>query len=103
MNESVQLLLEFGVEEIERWLREINEPVAEAARAGKLRVISPIETDHSSGIVCVAPTRLSECFQRLEDQDVKVAVREGAVRLSPHCYNTPNEMEKAVAIITEYA
>ena len=103
MNESVKLLLEFGKPEIEAWLRAVREPLVDAARAGRLRLVSPVENENSSGIVCVAPTKLSECHQQLKEEVVTVALREGALRLSPHCYNTPDEMEKVVAILTEYA
>ena len=103
MNESVKLLLEFGIESIEEWLREVRRPLLEAAQAGRIRVVSPLDAEHSSGILCVAPTKLAECRRKLESESVILALREGALRLSPHCYNTPDEMEKAVAILTEYA
>jgi selenocysteine lyase/cysteine desulfurase len=103
MGESLKMLLDFSIESIEEWLREVRRPLLEAAETGQLRVVSPLETEHSSGIVCVAPARLAECEERLAAEGVIVALREGALRLSPHCYNTPDEMEKAVAILTEYA
>jgi selenocysteine lyase/cysteine desulfurase len=103
MNESVKLLLEFGVDQIEDWLREVRQPLLEAADGGGLRVVSPLDAEHSSGIVCVAPSKLLERQQKLEEERVFVALREGTLRLSPHCYNTPDEMEKAVAILTESA
>jgi cysteine desulfurase/selenocysteine lyase len=103
MGESLKMLLDFGIESIEEWLREVRRPLLEAAVAGQLRVVSPLDSRHSSGIVCVAPARLAECEERLASEGVIVALREGALRLSPHCYNTPDEMEKAVAILTEYA
>jgi len=103
MGESVKMLLDFGVESIEKWLREVRRPLLEAVESGLLRAVSPLEEEHSSGIVCVMPTRLAECQDRLASERVFVALREGALRLSPHCYNTPGEMEKAVAVLTEYA
>jgi len=103
MNESVKLLLEFGIRDIEEWLRKVRQPLLEAIGDGRLRGVSPLDDEHSSAIVCVAPARLSECQRRLEEDHVKVVLREGAIRLSPHCYNTPDEMEKAVAILMEHA
>lgn len=103
MNESLHLLLEFGIDQIEKWLREIRQPLLAEVQAGKLRGVSALDAEHCSGIVCVLAARLAECHQKLEEQNITVALREGALRLSPHCYNTPDEMERAVAIITEYA
>lgn len=103
MGVSVKLLLDFGIENVERWLREVRRPLVEAIDAGRLCGVSPLDDEHSSGIVCVIPARLSECQRRLEREGVVVALREGALRLSPHCYNTPEEMEKVVGIMTEFA
>ena len=94
---------EFGVESIAEWLREVRRPLLEAVEAGQLRAVSPLDPKHSSGIVCVVPTKLAECGEKLASERVIVALREGALRLSPHCYNTPDEMERAVAILMEYA
>jgi selenocysteine lyase/cysteine desulfurase len=103
MNESVKLLLDFGLEDIELWLRQVKQPVVDAAQRGNLRIVSPHDSINSSGIVCVEPTRLAECFERFQELGVAVALREGAIRISPHCYNTPDEMEKVVAIFSEFA
>jgi selenocysteine lyase/cysteine desulfurase len=103
MNESVKLLLEFGIAEIEMWLRLVRQPLLDVIQDGKLRSVSCLDATHSSGIVCVSPVRIPECCDKLESEGVVLALREGALRLSPHCYNTPEEMERAVAILAEYA
>ena len=100
MGESIKILCEFGVSDIEEWLRAVRRPLLEASDAGKLRVISPLDEGHTSSIVCVVPNKLSDCCQKLRQERVTVVIREGALRFSPHCYNTPDEMERAVAIMT---
>jgi selenocysteine lyase/cysteine desulfurase len=103
MGESLELLLEFGTDSIEEWLREVRRPLLAELRYGRLRAVSPLDEKHQSGIVCVEPGRLTECQEAFAAEGVVVALREGAIRLSPHCYNTPEEMEKAAAILMEYA
>ena len=103
MRESVRLLLSFGIENIERWLREVRRPLLEAVETGELSAVSPLQNEHASGIVCVTPKRLTECQKTLKLEGVVCALREGALRFSPHCYNTPEEMEKVVGIMTEFA
>jgi selenocysteine lyase/cysteine desulfurase len=34
---------------------------------------------------------------------VVASVREGAIRLSPHCYNTVGEMERLVELLERHA
>jgi selenocysteine lyase/cysteine desulfurase len=46
--------------------------------------------------VCIAPDDAAAAHRRLREAGVICALREGAIRLSPHCYNTPDEMEKVI-------
>jgi len=103
MGESIELRLGIGVDSVEGWLREVREPLADACRGGRINVISPLDDTHSSSIVCVSPQRLDRCLVKLKQESSVVALREGALRLSPHCYNTPDEMEKAVNIISDFS
>jgi selenocysteine lyase/cysteine desulfurase len=43
---------------------------------------------------------VAETFLQLKKNNVVCALREGRIRLSPHCYNTVEEVEKVVAILT---
>ena len=96
---SIGLLLELGVEAIATYLRTLGEPVlAWAARRG-VRVTSPTDAAHQSQIVCVAPPDAREANRRLRQAGIVVSVREGAIRLAPHCYNTIEEMEKVVDVL----
>jgi len=40
-----------------------------------------------------------EAFHALKKAHVICALREGSIRLSPHCYNTAEELEKVAAIL----
>ena len=69
--------------------------------------IAPIEypispTDrHRSGIICLAPGDVGEAFRRLKAARIICSLREGAIRLSPHAYNTVAEMERVAAVLEE--
>ncbi|MEO6056010.1 MAG: aminotransferase class V-fold PLP-dependent enzyme [Gemmatimonadales bacterium] len=98
MNVSLGLLLELGVERIQAHLGRLHEPVlAWAARTGT-RVVSP-PGEHGSGIVCLAPDDVGEAFRRLKAARIVCSLREGAIRLSPHVYNTVQEMERVCAVL----
>jgi selenocysteine lyase/cysteine desulfurase len=47
-----------------------------------------------SGILCVSPPEVKEVHRRLKASRIVCSLREGAIRLSPHCYNTLEEMER---------
>jgi cysteine desulfurase/selenocysteine lyase len=95
MNASLGLLLALGIPRIRKHLEALHAPVlAWAARSGA-RVVSP-ERGRGSGILCVAPANVGEAFRALKAAHVVSSMREGAIRLSPHAYNTLNEMERVV-------
>lgn len=98
MNASLGLLLGLGIENIASHLRALQEPVlAWAARTGS-RVVSPLG-DHGSGIICVAPADLGPAFRALKSARIVCSMREGAIRLSPHAYNTADDMERVVDVL----
>jgi cysteine desulfurase / selenocysteine lyase len=98
---SIGLLLELGVEAIATYLRGLGEPVlAWAARRG-VRISSPTDPLHRSQIVCIAPPDPREANRRLRQAGIVVSLREGSIRLAPHCYNTIEEMEKVVEVLDE--
>jgi cysteine desulfurase/selenocysteine lyase len=96
---SIGLLLELGIEGIAAYLRSLAEPVLAWARDRGVRIVSPTDELHRSQIVCVAPPDAREAHRRLRQAGVVCSVREGAIRLAPHCYNTLEEMEKVIDVL----
>ena len=99
MTESVSMLMDLGLENIAAYTRALKEPLLQLAEAGRFCISSPISPDHQSAIVCVTPRNLDESFANLVAANVVCSMREGAIRLSPHCYNTVEEMERVGGIL----
>jgi selenocysteine lyase/cysteine desulfurase len=100
MNASLGLLLSLGIPRIRKHLQALHEPVrAWAARSGA-RVASPAG-ERGSGILCVAPANVGQAFRALKGAHIVSSMREGAIRLSPHAYNTLDEMERVVEALEE--
>jgi cysteine desulfurase/selenocysteine lyase len=98
---SIGLLLELGVEAIERYVHALGEPLLAWATRRGVRVGSPTDALHRSQIVCLAPRDVAEAHRRLRQAGVIVSLREGALRVAPHCYNTIEEMERVVEVLDE--
>jgi cysteine desulfurase/selenocysteine lyase len=98
MNASLGLVLELGVERIQAHLQRLHEPVLAWAEHTGARVVSP-RGEHGSGILCLAPDEVGEAFRRLKAARIICSLREGAIRLSPHGYNTVDEMERVCAVL----
>ena len=97
-NASLGLVMEMGPERIETHLQRLHEPVLAWADRTGARVVSP-RGQRGSGILCVAPADVGDSFRRLKAARIICSLREGAIRLSPHGYNTVGEMERVVAVL----
>jgi selenocysteine lyase/cysteine desulfurase len=98
---SIGLLLDLGVEAIAAYLRWLGDPVLEWAAARGVPITSPTDPRHRSQIVCLAPPDAREAHRRLRQAGVVSSLREGSIRLAPHCYNTVEEMERVVEVLDE--
>jgi cysteine desulfurase/selenocysteine lyase len=98
MNASLGLILELGVERIQAHLQRLHQPVLAWAERTGAPVTSP-RGAHGSGIVCLAPDQVADVHRRLKAARIICSLREGAIRLSPHAYNTLEEMERVAAVL----
>jgi cysteine desulfurase/selenocysteine lyase len=92
--ESLALILSVGVQEIQRHVLGLLDILIEELRSLPVKVQSPLGPGERSGILafrCEDPTSVKE---HLLEQRIVVAEREGAVRVSPHLYNTVDDIEK---------
>jgi selenocysteine lyase/cysteine desulfurase len=95
MNASLGLLLGLGIPRIRSHLMKLHAPVLNWAATSGARIVSP-QGEHGSGILCVAPANVGEAFRALKAAHIVSSLREGAIRLSPHAYNSLDEMERVV-------
>ncbi len=67
------------------------------------RLISPTDAGRRAAIVVVSaadPAGNQAACRRLADAGVDAALRAGNIRLSPHLYNTPGQIQHAAATLT---
>ena len=98
MNASLGLLLEVGIETIQAYLRAVTRPVLAWAASRGVRLTSPAG-EHGSAIVGIELPDAAAAHRALKAAGIVATVREGAIRLSPHLYNTPAEMERVVEVL----
>lgn len=99
LDAGMGLLLEIGIAAItERVLDLTDLLVADLERLG-YRVRSPRGPAQRSGIVTVAVPEPESAFQQLLEAGVVTAVRGGGLRVSPHFYNTEEEILRVGATL----
>jgi selenocysteine lyase/cysteine desulfurase len=99
-NSSVELLLEVGIERIREHLAKLHRPILDWADRTGTRIASPRDR-HGSGILCIVPEGVADAHRRLKAARIISSLREGAIRLSPHLYNTVGDMERVVEALEQ--
>jgi cysteine desulfurase / selenocysteine lyase len=95
---SLGLLLELGIDRIRAHLEELHAPLLAYAERAGATLVSPTGT-RGSGILCLTCPNVGEAFRALKAARVICSLREGAIRFSPHAYNTVDEMARVVEIL----
>ncbi len=101
MTESLALLDEVGPERIRRHVLGLLDPLVEWVRdRGDAEIVSDLRPEHRSGILCIRPHDAEAAFRALERAGVVCVLREGSVRLSPHLYNTHNDIAVVMEVLS---
>lgn len=99
-NASTALLLELGVAQVAAHIERLGDRiVAWATSRSDVRLVTPAHASRRAGVVSFAADGLSAMTQRLEANQVVHTVREGAIRLSPHVYNSADEIDGVLRIL----
>jgi selenocysteine lyase/cysteine desulfurase len=98
MNAALGLFAELGIAAIEGHLKTVTEPAHDWAARRGIRLASPTGPRGSAIVALIPPDPLAS-FEALTAAGVVASFREGAIRLSPHCYNTVDELVRVVEIL----
>src|SRR5439155_769946 len=98
---SLQLLLDIGIPAIEARLVEVTDYLCERASSIGLEVFSSRSPGEQSGIVSLlVPGRdLQQMKRRCRDAGIVINHRAGRLRISPHCYNTHEEVDRLIELL----
>lgn len=100
---SLDLILRAGVESIAAHNAAlINEIVARLLER-RCILASPAESERRGPFVCVAAQRqekTAELFEKLREAQVIVSLREHALRIAPHIYNTAEQISRLADVLS---
>ena len=100
LNSSLDLFFEIGLDEVYGHIRRLTTRIVEWTFATSgVRLVTPPDAARRAGIVAVAPRDPVAASERLTAAGVAHSLREGAIRLSPHFYNTDDEIGRALALL----
>jgi cysteine desulfurase / selenocysteine lyase len=100
LNASLDLFLEVGLDEVYAQIDRLTTRIVRwASGAPGVRLVTPRGREQRAGIVAVAPPNPVAASGRLTSAGVTHSLREAAIRLSPHFYNTEDEIDRALALL----
>jgi cysteine desulfurase / selenocysteine lyase len=101
LSRSLDLFHAVGQAAITERIFGLTDRLCEGLAAAGCRVLSPRAPQERSGAVTFTnPRRDSKhVHERLRDERIIVSLREGAIRVSPHFYNTAEEIDRLVAAV----
>ena len=97
---SLELLLGAGIDAIAERVLHLTDYLCERAAQTGLEVFSSRRPGEASGIVSlVVPGDLRALVRRCRDAGIVVNQRAGRLRVSPHAYNTTEELDRLLALL----
>jgi cysteine desulfurase/selenocysteine lyase len=96
---SLELLLAIGIEAIAERVLYLTDYFCERCRQAGLQVYSSRRPGEASGIVSVLVDDVGAVVQRCREAGIVVNQRAGRLRVSPHAYNSIEELDHLVAQI----
>ena len=101
LTESMTLLDEVGPARIREHVLGLLDPLVRwIEETGSAEVVSDLRPEHRSGIFCFRPPHAERAFQALSRAGVACVLREGAIRVSPHLYNTQDEIAVVMEVLS---
>jgi selenocysteine lyase/cysteine desulfurase len=100
MNASLELIHELGPTAIANEVASLADVIVLwAASQRDVQLVTPSPPRHRAGIVSLRMPNAARVSAALKDAGVSHSLREGAIRLSPHVYNTREEIRRTLRVI----
>ncbi len=92
LHESLSMLLEVGIGNIEEHVLDLSDTLIKALRSRGMKTYVEGDRTERAGIISIMVPDADTYAAELAKSGIEVAVRQGVVRVSPHFYNTEDEL-----------
>ena len=97
MAASLDLLRELGVAAVSAHIVSCTGQLLARAREMGIQLVSTVE--NHAGIASIRPSDAPASSERLTNAGVIHSLREGTIRLAPHCYTTAEDIDRTIAAL----
>jgi selenocysteine lyase/cysteine desulfurase len=98
---GIELMREIGIEETETHVRALNELLVEGVDDLGGVVVTPRAAEQRGALTCVASTDVDALVAAMTSRGIVTSSRDDNLRLSPHCYNTVEDVAAVLDVLRE--
>jgi cysteine desulfurase/selenocysteine lyase len=102
LNASLGTLLEVGIENIQSHIAAVTDKIIAAADETGYSIITPRGKNERAGIVTFRCQNTDRLFTFLKERHISVSVREGMIRVSPHFFNSMEDVAALRSALLAY-
>lgn len=103
MHSSLGLLLEIGIKNIEQHNRRLLDRLIEYLKDSPYKIRTDLNPKHRSSILSFSSKNTQKLYKKLTKKNIFVSYRERGIRVSPHFYNTEEEIEALIDVLKKSA
>ena len=96
---GLNLIRAVGVERIEAHMRELTEALIEGAMRAGFSVVTPIQPRQHGALITIKSNDVNQLVRRLAAQGTITSSRDNNLRISPHFYNTLEDIDTVIAAL----
>ncbi len=93
---AIQSLLDVGIENIQKRVLSLTELLMKSLKSSEYDLTTPEDPEHRSGIVHFLVDDAEEKAKSLKKKGIVVSARSNGLRVSPHFYNSEEEIERLI-------
>ncbi len=102
-NAGMKILLDYGVDKIEKRIMDLTGYLFEKLDELKnIELITSRKEENRSGIVNARISNNVEIVKKLKKENIIVSSRYGGIRISPHFYNSMEDIDKLIEVVKKY-
>jgi len=90
---GIELMQEIGIAETQRHVRRLTELLIAGVEELGVTVVTPRDPNRRGALVCIRSTDAERLVGELAREGIVTSSRDSNVRVSPHAYNTPEDIK----------
>jgi selenocysteine lyase/cysteine desulfurase len=99
---GVELMLDIGVERTAAHVSKLNDRLIDEVTSLGGVIATPRDPARRGPLIAVASTDAAQLVDRLGNDGIVTSSRAGNLRVSPHCYNTDDDIDRLLAALREH-